>query len=439
MYRKWYNTISYDDYVEPTDWNLTDGNCYNNDSAALGTVDENNYRNAARNLYFYRWMSGIAFHEIDYVNSFDDRRHLQFTLCARYLSFNKLGLDHYPSSNYTCYTSDAVSGCSSGNLASVISPTSALDMFIRDNGNFYSAAGHRQWMLAPGSSLLNFGSWGAASKGYSGVTAGNIYSQDHKPADTSKLNFISYPPPGPFPVRFFYSNLVHTITHTQSKSFCSEAYGQYKSFKITVKHPGGTFKVENSSINCANYARPTLAWQINSTLATTLAANKESYTVKIQTNSSIFQFTVKLFDPDNYTEPISPGAAVGIATVTVLAIAGIAIGVGIAASKGLLGVAAASAAATSVTVLASMGIGSGPLRSTMFGGADNTFSIDLSTKRSSMFGGSAPQSTLSNRRPDNKKDVSTTNKEGPQPQMKRNESGKRKTSPPNKAKSSNMK
>ena len=150
------------------------------DNCDDGTLNPESIDDGIRRINLYRWLVGLY----PVFNRRDSNSYAQ--PCAIMMQENGT-LDHSPPSDWECYSAEGASGAGHSNLAmGRRDPAGAIDLYIEDNR--ITSLGHRRWILDPPylpAGIGHAGSWNCTYV----MTGGN----------TSDLDWVAYPAPGPFP------------------------------------------------------------------------------------------------------------------------------------------------------------------------------------------------------------------------------------------------
>lgn len=102
-------------------------------------------------------------------------------------------LTHDPTTDMACFSEEGRVGAGSSNLARGFDDARAIDAYLRDGGGSNTAAGHRRWILNPGSSLFGAGS----TDGYQALT---VFARDvDTTTNPGTPEWIPWPTAGYFP------------------------------------------------------------------------------------------------------------------------------------------------------------------------------------------------------------------------------------------------
>jgi uncharacterized protein YkwD len=150
------------------------------DNCDDGTLNPESIDDGIRRINLYRWLVGLY----PVYNRRESNAYAQ--PCAIMMKENGT-LNHSPPSDWECYSSEGASGAGHSNLAmGSRDPAGSIEQFIADSRT--TSLGHRRWILDPPYLPAGIGhaeSWNCTYV----MTGGN----------TSDLDWVAYPAPGPFP------------------------------------------------------------------------------------------------------------------------------------------------------------------------------------------------------------------------------------------------
>lgn len=156
-------------------------------------------------------------------------------------------LDHYPSSNWRCWSQTGATSASRSNLALAwpeIQAGEIIDLYMDDRGSDNLAAGHRRWILNPFSTVMGSGSTSTAN-------ALTVIG----PTSSSRPNprYVQWPTAGWFP-----STMEPGGRWSLSAGLSTIRFGraQVKVYRNGVQVPVTRYGVHYG------YAQPTLVWQL---------------------------------------------------------------------------------------------------------------------------------------------------------------------------------
>jgi len=191
-------------------------------------------------------------------------------------------LDHFPPSNWSCYTDDGSEAAGKSNLA-MWKNAEAIDLYISEPGNANGPVGHRRWLLWP---RLN--SMGVGNTDNSNVlwVVGNSGSA---PSDAPE--FISWPPADYVPSSLVYPRWSFSIT---GADFSQTTVSM-------VDELGNSVSINMEDLNTV-YGDPTIVWvpqSINTSVSDDTAYVVKLTDVEVDGELEDFEYTVILFDPNS--------------------------------------------------------------------------------------------------------------------------------------------
>lgn len=144
-------------------------------------------------------------------------------------------LDHFPPSNWKCYSQEGASGAGSSNLALGAYGPSAIDLYMDDIGGNNASVGHRRWVLGPGQSTFATGDVPGANS-----LAVMLGGGGEVPAT---LEFVAWPSAGYFPKSLIPSSRRWSFSFLKG-SLRSDTVVEMKSLTtnqnlIVTKEPSG--------------------------------------------------------------------------------------------------------------------------------------------------------------------------------------------------------
>lgn len=195
-------------------------------------------------------------------------------------------LDHYPGTNWRCWTRAGATAASRSDLALAypsLQSGEIVSMYMNDDGSDNVAVGHRRWILNPFSTVMGSGS---TDKANALTVVG--------PTSASRPNprYVSWPTPGWFPNAMEPHGRWSLSSGLNSVSF---ARAQITVYDGTHRLRIRKYAVENG------YAQPTLVWQMPASFSRT-----HSYKVVVTgirragiRRSLSHTYTVRLFTPSH--------------------------------------------------------------------------------------------------------------------------------------------
>jgi len=192
-------------------------------------------------------------------------------------------LSHNPPTSWTCFSEDGALAASKSNIALFSSATtSAIDLYMRDNGINNFAAGHRRWLLWPRLQDIGIGNTDRSNTIWVIGDAGSI------PNDSPE--FISWPPTGYVP-----SNLVY------NRWSFSLANANFSNTEVFVKDSNGNNIALEIEEMANGFGDNTIVWipeNINTNSSSDVTYTVTLNNVVISGESRNFEYEVILFDVD---------------------------------------------------------------------------------------------------------------------------------------------
>jgi len=171
-----------------TRWNadrasLSEGSWSGSDSSCTpGDLSSTGRDNALLQVNLYRWLAGLPA-----VTTSSDRN-AKAQACALIMHANAT-IDHYPGSDWDCYTEDGALAARKSNIATT-GAVYAVDLYMVDPGEYNAdSLGHRRWILSNGLGPLGIGS----TTDYSCMWVLDGTGSDRQ-------SWTAWPPPGVFPI-----------------------------------------------------------------------------------------------------------------------------------------------------------------------------------------------------------------------------------------------
>lgn len=191
-------------------------------------------------------------------------------------------LNHNPDSTWKCYTAAGATTASKSNLSLILpstNPIAAIKSYLDEPGADNTAAGHRQWLFNPPASVFAFGMTNAASAlQVIGLPQNN----------TANPTWVEWPSNGYFPNTLEPNGRWSISAGNSNTDFTSAA--------ISVTYNGAAVAVTKYAPH--TYAKPTLVWQMPSTISKTGTYTVTISNVKVS-GSTIgnYSYSVTLFAP----------------------------------------------------------------------------------------------------------------------------------------------
>jgi hypothetical protein len=165
--------ITYDEYYETNDENVSEDDDIITDDNDSGEEDKELYKTAPdvakcqageisdyeKNKVLVRVNYIRGLHKLPPV-SYSNNDDIYTSECSLMIAANKK-LDHYPETNWKCYTDEGSEGCGKSNIyirfgmISDLKSESIVDAFMTDEG--VPSLGHRRWLIDPWLDHISFG------------------------------------------------------------------------------------------------------------------------------------------------------------------------------------------------------------------------------------------------------------------------------------------
>jgi hypothetical protein len=113
-------------------------------------------------------------------------------------------LDHFPPTNWICYTAAGANAASNSNLALGSAGADAVTGYIRDFGGNNFEVGHRRWLLYPQTQVMAAGDVPSQGACYAANTTWVFDANLFGPRPATRQPYVAWPPAGyvPFQVVF---------------------------------------------------------------------------------------------------------------------------------------------------------------------------------------------------------------------------------------------
>lgn len=215
----------------------------------------------------------------------------QYAQAAALLMAANRTLNHYPTSDWTCYNPLGADGAGGSNLSAGAIGVSAIDGYMNDGGSNNAEVGHRRWILLPEQLTMGVGDVPAdPAQSRAGYSALYVFGPTGARLPTD-LKGVAWPPAGEVPY--------HTLPSSKRWSF-SQLAADFSRAAVTVQNKDGdllpttivggadwygdaaiVFTVDNVAMTSDRYA-----WQPDVYTVTVTGAqgpnipNVQSYTVR---------------------------------------------------------------------------------------------------------------------------------------------------------------
>lgn len=147
----------------------------------------------ALRINYYRAMAGVP----AWI-SFQDDFNAKAQQAALMMSRNT-NLNHYPTPDWLCYSSDGAEAAGQSNLALGRAGPEAIDGYMQDFGLYNGAVGHRRWLLYPQTQWMGTGDIPQGETNYAANATWALDQNYYGPRPTTRDGFVAWPPPGYFP------------------------------------------------------------------------------------------------------------------------------------------------------------------------------------------------------------------------------------------------
>lgn len=151
-----------------------------------------------RRINWFRAMAGVPA-SVTFAETNNTRCQQAALMMAR-----NNALNHFPPTNWVCYTSDGALAAQNSNLALGYSGAAAITGYILDFGSANAAVGHRRWLLYPQTQIMGGGDVPAQSPYYDANATWVFDGHYFDPRPATRTPYVAWPPPGftPYPVVF---------------------------------------------------------------------------------------------------------------------------------------------------------------------------------------------------------------------------------------------
>ncbi len=272
---------------------LTPQPAWTGDVAACnpGTTEASYRDEVALRINYYRAMAGVP-SQITFRDEFSAKAQHAALMMSR-----NMRLDHYPTSDWACYSTEGAEASGNSNLAVGRVGPGAIDGYMEDYGAANAPVGHRRWLLYPQTQTMGSGDIPATATQLS-ANATWVFDEHYSgPRPTTRDEFVAWPPRGyvPYPVMF------------PRWSFSLKG-ANFSDTTVTLASNGVPVAVELEPLS-SGAGENTIVWRIAGMDATnpTLWPRPDTditYTVNISNvkvsggTSRDFTYPVVVFDPD---------------------------------------------------------------------------------------------------------------------------------------------
>lgn len=236
-------------------------------------------------INYFRAMAGVP---ADIVFSDDYNQKAQ--AAALMMSVNAQ-LDHFPTQQWRCYTTDGSEAARHANLYLSVRSPDAVDGYFLDPGAGNYHVAHRRWLLYPQTRAMGTGdvpeteSYAAANALW--VVDDNHYFDDRPP---TRDGFVAWPPPG------FVPNTL--IVQRWSLSYNN---ANFDHASVTMTLNGEILNVQISPL-VNGFGENTLVWEVTPTVISSLRAADSVFAVSVSNvviggAAKNFDYRVTAFQP----------------------------------------------------------------------------------------------------------------------------------------------
>jgi hypothetical protein len=157
-------------------------------------------------------------------------------------------LNHYPPSNWLCWTAGGASAAGASNLALYNAGPSAIAAYIKDYGTGNHFVGHRRWILYPIRNEFGTGSVGETTRGANALVV--FTNTVARPPTPDK---VAWPPEGHVPYQVVYPRWSMSLNTNASVSFASA--------DVTMTEGGNPVPLSVVSRTDYGYGDITIVWE----------------------------------------------------------------------------------------------------------------------------------------------------------------------------------
>lgn len=260
------------------------------DSCNPGATDPAFRDLVALRINYFRAMVGVPA-EITFVDGYNTKAQAAALMMAR-----NLKLDHYPATDWECYSEAGAEAAGNSNLALGRVGPRAIDAYIEDYGAANTAVGHRRWLLYPQTQRMGSGDIpGDTTRTPANVTW--VFDGRHSaPRPATREEFVAWPPPGYVPCQLLFPRWSLSL-----------AKADFSNASVTLTSNGVPVAVELEPVS-NGAGENSLVWYAAGQ-DTTLPSNPPRpaadtvYAVTVQNvtlngASRTFNYEVVAFDPD---------------------------------------------------------------------------------------------------------------------------------------------
>ncbi|MEZ5354595.1 MAG: BACON domain-containing carbohydrate-binding protein, partial [Bryobacteraceae bacterium] len=245
------------------------------------------------------WFRGMA--GVPAGVSFDEGLGAKDAEAALIMSANR-SLNHYPPTDWTCYSAAGYDGASHSNICiwyGSFDDPGCVELYIRDHGVNNEVVGHRRWLLYPQTEVMATGDVFQSSFGGQSHPTGNaiwVIPASNPPRPATRDDFVAWPPKGYVPYQ--------VVPPRWSISYPA---ANFASATVTMTRAGSSIPVALAPVE-NGYGENTLVWVANNLNADDFQSNWArpvgDETVHVTVSGATvsgsprtFEYDVIIFDP----------------------------------------------------------------------------------------------------------------------------------------------
>lgn len=267
----------YEDYFVSSKTNSSDSQWNGNtENCNAGNVADDIMAKIFQRVHYYRLAVGLS-------NTITENSDQSAKAQEAALMMKSNGtLDHFPPSNWSCYTNDGSEAAGKSNLA-MWKNAEAIDLYISEPGESNGPVGHRRWLLYPRLNTIGVGNTDNSNVVWVVGNSGTV------PSDTPE--FIAWPPADYVPDDLVYPRW----------SFSVPGADFSQATVSMVDEAGNTISLNLEDLSTV-YADPTIVWVpqgIDTNVNEDTAYVVKLTDVDVDGEMKDFEYTVILFDPNS--------------------------------------------------------------------------------------------------------------------------------------------
>ena len=288
--REFYKSVFEPTAGTPLGWTGSIAGC------AAGDTSQSYKDAVATRINWFRAMAGVPA-----VVSLEAVRNAKAQQAALMMSANR-ALDHWPSSSWTCYSSEGAEAAARSNLCywyGRFDDPGCVKLYMIDHGARNTAVGHRRWILHPQATVMGTGDVSetvAQPQNYPMANALWVIPEGWPPRPATRDDFVAWPPPGFVP----YS----VVPPRWSLSYPG---ADFSGALVTMTVDGRPMSVRLEPVG-VGYGENTLVWvagDLDPNLPTTWPKPTADQVVRVRvtgvrvgSQTRSFEYQVVIFDPD---------------------------------------------------------------------------------------------------------------------------------------------